>query len=375
MSTCYVCGVEISKDNWTLEHILLNSIGGRLKSRDLICRDCNSSFGHEIDNILAEQLKIFANQLYISREDGEEPPHVYGTAKGGERISLDPGGKPIRVKPEINVDAGEKEVRVQIKARNVSEARKILNGLKRKYPNLDVEEVLKQAIPQSEYLREIVVLGMQFGGDEAFRSVTKSAINFFILHGGEPRWIEHLLPYITKGDQKNVVWFFYDHNEEFNGKSTEQVVHGLVLRGDPTERVLWCYVELFNAVRYVVLLNDDYDGSPMAEQYIFDVLQASDVELSTVLDIHRDEILQLVDSTPDCSQQMINQVAKLLTVITDKQRSDHQRVLLTRAIEKSLGTYPEGTIITEEMINELVTQTMNEITPWLLHMWSKPRED
>ena len=132
MSTCYVCGVEISKDNWSLEHILLNSIGGRLKSRELICRDCNSAFGYEIDDILAEQLKIFANQLNISRDDGEEPPHIYGATEGGQKVSFDPGGKPVRIKPEISINTGEKDVRIQIKARNFNEARKVLNGLKRK---------------------------------------------------------------------------------------------------------------------------------------------------------------------------------------------------------------------------------------------------
>ena len=374
MSTCYVCGVEISKGNWALEHVLLNSIGGRLKSRDLICRDCNSSFGHEIDDVLAEQLKIFANQLHISREDGEEPPHVYGMTEGGERISFDPGGKPVRVKPEISVDSAGKEVRIQIKARNISEARKVLNGLKRKYPNIDVEEVLKQAVPQSEYINDMVVLGMQFGGDEAFRSITKSAANFFILRGGDRHWIEHLLPYIKNGGPKHVVWFFNDHDEEFEGKSNEQVVHGLVLRGDPSERVLWCYVELFNAVRYIVLLNDDYQGDSITEQYVFDVLEAREIQLSNILNVDRMKILQLVENTPDSSQQMNNQVGRLLKAIADKQRSDHQSALLTRALQKSLGTYPEGTIITEDMINHLVNQTMDEITPFLLHIWSSPQK-
>ncbi|WP_411835373.1 HNH endonuclease, partial [Paenibacillus barengoltzii] len=30
---CYVCKIELTKDNETEEHILLNSIGGRLKSK------------------------------------------------------------------------------------------------------------------------------------------------------------------------------------------------------------------------------------------------------------------------------------------------------------------------------------------------------
>ena len=53
MSKCYVCGVELTEDNKTEEHII-NAIGGVLKSKNLICKQCNSDFGDEIDSFLAK---------------------------------------------------------------------------------------------------------------------------------------------------------------------------------------------------------------------------------------------------------------------------------------------------------------------------------
>lgn len=61
MSICYVCGNILNEKNQTEEHIFLNAIGGNLKSKNLICRECNSSFGNDIDAALAGQFNAIAN--------------------------------------------------------------------------------------------------------------------------------------------------------------------------------------------------------------------------------------------------------------------------------------------------------------------------
>lgn len=70
MYTCYVCDDILNSENETVEHIVLNAIGGKLKSRRLICRDCNSKFGSKIDTELAKQLSSFCTLLNIQRESG-----------------------------------------------------------------------------------------------------------------------------------------------------------------------------------------------------------------------------------------------------------------------------------------------------------------
>lgn len=79
---CYVCDVELIKENETEEHIILNAIGGKLKSKKLICKVCNSNFGGRIDDSLAKQLNPIANLLNIKRERGKPQNE---TVKCGER--------------------------------------------------------------------------------------------------------------------------------------------------------------------------------------------------------------------------------------------------------------------------------------------------
>jgi len=84
---CYVCEVEITSENETEEHILLNAIGGKLKSKKLICKSCNSEFGSEIDDTLARQLNPIANLLDIKRDRGN-PQNVKGTYNCNRQVKL-----------------------------------------------------------------------------------------------------------------------------------------------------------------------------------------------------------------------------------------------------------------------------------------------
>lgn len=46
MPHCYLCGVLLDKSNSSVEHIIPNALGGNLKSRQLLCKKCNSDIGH-----------------------------------------------------------------------------------------------------------------------------------------------------------------------------------------------------------------------------------------------------------------------------------------------------------------------------------------
>ena len=64
---CYACGKEITPSNRSDEHIIPNAIGGRLKSKSLLCKQCNSDFGDSIDSELSRQLNHIGNMLNIKK--------------------------------------------------------------------------------------------------------------------------------------------------------------------------------------------------------------------------------------------------------------------------------------------------------------------
>jgi len=138
MPNCYVCNAVIEDENITKEHILLNSIGGRLKSNRLICKTCNSTFGSSTDSELSNQLNFFANILMIKRERGNPPPVLMEKKSTGEKYYVDHNGKPQIEKPSVIQKANDVGTEISIQARDMNEARQILTGLKKKYPTISM---------------------------------------------------------------------------------------------------------------------------------------------------------------------------------------------------------------------------------------------
>ncbi|MEE0999940.1 MAG: HNH endonuclease [Treponemataceae bacterium] len=131
MNKCYLCGKEITEENKTVEHILLNSIGGRLKSSTLICKDCNSTFGNTFDSSLSKQLEFFANFLDIKRERGVVQEVEMAKESTGEKYKVTSKGIPIPSKPIVEEIITDSKTEIRIKARSKKELVGILAGFKK----------------------------------------------------------------------------------------------------------------------------------------------------------------------------------------------------------------------------------------------------
>ncbi|WP_124221421.1 HNH endonuclease [Aquisalibacillus elongatus] len=224
---CYVCNNDLTKENETEEHIILNAIGGKLKSKKLVCKDCNSKFGFEIDNILAEQLNPIANLLDVKRDRGQ-PRSIKGTYQNKE-ILIEPGGKMKLARPYFDLDKNH----FKIQTSSTKQARQVLNGLKRKYKQIDIEENLNNAKRNKSYLPSVTI-NINFGGENTSRALCKMAVNYFIFNGGNRNEIKHLLPFINgeKAEEEVEVYYFYPKSEVFN-KGDNDIYHSLISLVNP----------------------------------------------------------------------------------------------------------------------------------------------
>ena len=64
---CVFCGQEFEK--LSEEHIIPNCICGRLKSKKLLCKDCNSGLGDSIDLAFDGVYNDIINKFAIKREE------------------------------------------------------------------------------------------------------------------------------------------------------------------------------------------------------------------------------------------------------------------------------------------------------------------
>lgn len=371
MTKCYICEVELNSENYSVEHIIPNAVGGKLKSSNLLCESCNSSTGNEIDAELAKQLNVFSTLIGIKRDRGKVQ-EIKGTSPDGTPYMLGANAKPIKVKPEqkvIDLENGGK--RITISAKDKTQAKEVLKGLKRKYSKIDINKVLGNAEFKDKYIDDYIKFDAQLGGVKFFRAILKIAINYYIHTTGDKKYIKPLIPYLISSEENisdKVFWFYLD--DELILKEEGEINHSITVCGDKGQSILYVYIELYNAIKCIVLISDAYLGESFVNTYCFDVINS--IELHKVCDIKlQKEQIDYVISNNYYKMTYISklqkEMAKLMNIICIRNEDIHRTNLINRSIDNSFGKHPDDTPITEEMFNELVKEFQKNLAPYIIN--------
>lgn len=121
MQSCAICGVCITASNNTREHIIQNALGGRLKVRGVLCKECNSNAGKSWDAELALQLNPLSLLLGIAREHGKTPSQNFATIAGGIRL-LHANGSSTPPHPTFREEITDVGITIRATARTFEEA-------------------------------------------------------------------------------------------------------------------------------------------------------------------------------------------------------------------------------------------------------------
>jgi hypothetical protein len=364
---CYICDDELSKNNESEEHIIINAIGGKLKSKKLICSTCNTDFGVDIDSYLAKQLNDFSNMINIQRDRGT-PNKIKAKKISGEDFLLDIGGKPMMAKPIINqIEKGDK-TEISIVARNNKELKNILKGLSKKYKDFDADDLFKKAIWNSEYFNEKLQFGNEVGGKESFKAVCKCAMNYYVYKNGNISYIKHLIPYIKNNDKINFVNMHYqkDLYELDNNEST----HIINIIGNPEEKILFAYIDYFNVHKYLVLLNDNYNGKIMNETYCFNLLTGEEIKKKININYTRNQVLDFIINSKINYDLVTESFNHFLKLALTKQDNEHRELLIKESINSSFSKYPENVPITKEMMDNITSELIQNLTPYIINKFS-----
>lgn len=291
MARCIVCGCELNETNCTEEHIILNALGGHLKSKELLCKQHNSAFGDDCDAELANQLQVLSSNFQVHRQRGKNPD-IEGTTISGEKYKIVDGITPVKVKPMVEIsdlEGGGKNIHVE--ARDEKELRQILKGLKAKYPNLniDIEDVVAHGEHTSKQLDEYVTFNLSIGGELAFRSVAKTAVEYYVLKTSDIDTINHLVPYL-KGDENKEVTRLYMSMEPVYEQKRGDVCHVIHLESNLNEHLLYAYVEFYSVFSFLVLLSDKYNGAEINYTYCFELNEVKEIERDIKLDLTKQEL-------------------------------------------------------------------------------------
>lgn len=271
---CYLCGENITEKNITEEHIIPNALGGKLKSKELICMNCNSKFGESLDIELAKQMNIYANMLNIPRDRGCPPNVECVSEEGKPKYRIAPGGKPLLVHPyKVSEESGKikfecpphrlKDFKREIESRFAKENKKV---------EFEIGEI------KSEQLKEPVTQELAHYGGKYFSALNKIAVNFYIYLKKESSLVQHIINELKNENDvfENIVLYSLESKKELEETQLTEVFHKLILKMDKEEKKIYVYIELFSSDCFLILLNDNYTGENYTKVYTYNVVSRAE---------------------------------------------------------------------------------------------------
>ncbi len=358
---CWHCDNILGQSNKSLEHILIQACGGKLKSRSLLCSTCNNQFGESFDSVLAKQLSLISILFNIKRERGKVPERFkYLRDPEGIQYRLVSGSKliPELDKPTFKQEKSGDEVSFTITVRTMEELLNKIVELKKKHPSLDAIEVLRNARESKEYIGKPLEFSIDIGGISTYKSILKTAINFYIYSGGSRDNVSHIIPTFDHTEDKNkFVWFHYP--EKILPSSTEhRLCHNLYLRGSKEKGLLYCYVEYYDTYSFLVKLSTEYSGEELIKSYSFDLLGQVEVPTRINSNLSKVELEKIFIeiATPRELKERLDRMVELATEIQKTARREPDlTTLAVKTLLEVVEKQPEHIPIANERLLDVIS--------------------
>lgn len=285
---CAFCESKITEINDSKEHVIPNSIGGHKKVCGFICITCNSSLGQSWDAKLAVQLNWFSLAIGIERERGRNPDEIVRTVDGTELL-LRADGTMTRKEPFFQSSESDEKANIRMFASTKQQARQMLQGIKKKHPEFDLEGELKNLKMAPFKVDSALQHRLELGGSEAGRSVVKTAIAECVRLGIAAHRCEigiHTLK--TPTDDRGFA-LFYIRDVVIDRPQTD-LFHLVSIRGDSEKGTLLAYVEYFGAMRVMVNLSSKFEGDSFTSVYALNPQSREELNQSVNWDIPAAEL-------------------------------------------------------------------------------------
>ncbi len=283
MDICYYCKKLINTSNSSIEHIIPNSIGGRLKSDRLICKNCNSIFGFKIDSELSRTFHSYMLINNLKKERGQVQS-LLATDQNGNKILVSEN-KYVSVNPKIEMSLKNNTVqgirvthydkkRCENELRRFSKMIPVIKTFKNKsvFP-----AKLPPVIPTFHIHANLNLLSL---------SLAKIALNYYFYKNGTLEDVSKTIDYV-KNEGKNLYVYNYGNNIfKKDLANNEEIIHLIYLQGNKENKKLICFIQLFSKTSSLILLNNNYQGKDINYIYEHNLITENEIELEKVLPLN-----------------------------------------------------------------------------------------
>lgn len=349
---CYICGSELTEENQSDEHIILNAIGGHLHSYSILCKKCNNDLGEKADSRLAEDLSFYTDMLKV-RKNRQNPHKQIMMDKDGHEVVVKDAGRHLELrKPSIEIQKDGEGTHINVKARNKKEVSGLLRRLV-KEGTVSQEDADKISSKAEIKKHKPVLTKRTVISEEAFPSIIKSAVNYYMDSYHDLNTIKQLIPYIKGEKDAKEVLFLHHFKDLPYITNSKEVTHMIHLEGHKETKLLYAMMEYYGIYVYIVVLNQNYQGPDINQTYAYDVIEGKKIERNFALTLTLKDLTDFRDLPNEeylgYLPYIKNRADNVMKIW--EQRNDADAV--NSIINEVFGKYPDGTLITGEMINEV----------------------
>jgi len=352
MSSCYLCGQNIDEGNRHEEHIIQNAIGGKLKSKDILCIKCGEKCGKNIDKPFTDIFSVIVERMNTRKDRNTKGNIISGDYIVSEQEKFEISFKDFKVSPKTPFYKYDKASKIAYLYSN----KKTAKHFQKKVEN----EIGKENISDYKIIDDLTGLihyPFMLENDKLFLGLAKIATGFaiykgisrndlprtFNITGKSIQYTKNIVAYFPLGDLERILEITKIEIDD-NYPShvlilfTEDYTH---LYGDGIElkkRYLVCYIELFSTFQFYVILNDDYKGSKVHKHYIQTVLKQNREEIEIDYPLGLKEIYTLASDLNITMDSLKNKDFDEIKNIFEKKLSENP------PYEKDLYTYLDNMI-------------------------------
>lgn len=278
---CIFCDNPLDKSD---EHIIPQSINGRLHSTEIICANCNYYFGRKIDPIIK---KVFNPLILILGWENANAMNFEST--DGNEYVRDAKGKTRLLRPIKSETAWAKGTIINIKGDEKNAIKmfeKISKNLE-KEGRIGLGHHIEFTTKETPYLRSKWEIAPS---PELILFLNKVAAEFYGFNKLDIKIIKDLCYRIRNSDTSinNIVFCNFDNGiREFEDSEFSHVIY---LKSE--EGKLFCYLEFFNILCSICILDENYTGKEVDYQYCQDVITGDKIDKKIELKRGINDILQ-----------------------------------------------------------------------------------
>ena len=349
-----------------------NAIGGRKKVTGFICRTCNSQTGSQWDNELARQLAPISLLLGIKRQHGPVPAQIFQTSNGS-RVRIHPDGTMVRPTTEPQVKTEGSTTSVHIEASTRRELRRIVEGFRRKFPQLrnrELEELVADAQDESFYSPDLIGIPGPMVGPEFRKAMVKSALALVFDAGIDPKQCDVALDFLLHdGGEACIGEYYHDQKDVIPNRPPKSPFHCVYVEGCSETGTIVGYVELFSLVRGVLWLSQSYIGKDFNNIYAIDPVSGEEPEISVRLDLSMAEIKAACDNRKVDQSSYIGAISALFDVIVEKDSDRALERVIHDTVQETIAScgFGEGDDMTDAQKWRFTQEFVTRVMPFMIH--------